>query len=80
MLPPPLNLAAHEKLGFRLMSLAGKCIVLCLMENGHTQAGALGFGVRSRGARAGPGCVFVFLQTLYSHLISAVPVTIYPAV
>lgn len=54
--------------------------VLYAMDKGHTQAVALGSRVRGKGARAGSSCVFVFLQTLYSHLISTVPVTVYPTV
>lgn len=46
----------------------------------RTPAVALGSGVMPRGAWARPGCVFVFLQTLHSHQVSAVFVTVYPTV
>lgn len=53
---------------------------LCPMKNGRTEAAALGPRFRCRGARAGPRCVFLFLWAFCSHLISTMPVTVYPTV
>lgn len=50
--------------------------ILC----GRTQAVGLGSRIRGWSARAGASHVFVLLLTLSSHLISAVPVTVYPTV
>lgn len=54
--------------------------LLYIIEEGHTQAVTLDFWLEGRGTWAGPGCVFVFLQTLPAHLISTVSVTVYPTV
>lgn len=54
--------------------------LLYIIEEGHTQAVTLDFWLGGRGTWAGPGCVFVFLQTLPAHLISTVSVTVYPTV
>lgn len=76
----PLNLKDGEKkTEFRVISQSVNQ-TLCLMKTGRTEAAALGPGVRCRGAWAGTRCVFLFLQAFCSHLISTVPVTVYPTV
>lgn len=80
----PLNLKDGQKKEKKRNQSSGlflnQWIRLCLTKNGRTEAATLGPGFRCRGSWTGPGCVFLFLQAFCSHLISTVPVTVYPTV
>lgn len=65
----------------------GPLVVFCVVRLGEnkglllrTQAVGFRSRIRSWSTRAGASRVFVLLQALSSHLISAVPVTVYPTV
>lgn len=79
---PPLNLndcKTNQRAQFRNISGPANQTSR-MMENGRTEAAALGPGFGRGRARAGPGWVFLFLRAFCSHLISTVPVTVDPAV
>lgn len=76
MSPPP-NLTDYKT---NQRNNSGPANQTLRMMNGRTEAAALGPGFGRGGARAGPRWVFLFLQAFCSHLISTVPVTVYPTV
>lgn len=79
---PPLNLndfKSNQRAQFRNYSGPANQ-TLRMMKNGRTKAAALGPGFGRGRARAGPRWVFLFLRAFCSHLISTVPVTVYPTV
>lgn len=79
---PPLNLndcKTNQRAQFRNNS-GPENQTLRMMKNGRTEAAAFGPGFGRGRARAGPRWVFLFLQAFCSHLISTVPVTVYPTV